>query len=76
MNPLIPLYVTLSTFVQNRVERLSQLREDKGASLIEYAALLILVAAIVTALYAAGIINQLTTAVTNALSQIFGGTPT
>jgi Flp pilus assembly pilin Flp len=76
MNPLIPLYVTATTFFQEKVDRLGELHKDKGASLIEYAALLVLVAAIVTALFAAGIISKLTTAVTAALTKIFNGTPT
>jgi Flp pilus assembly pilin Flp len=76
MNPFTTLCVTLTNFAQDSVERVAKRRDDKGASLIEYAALLILVAAIVTALYAAGIISQLTTAVSNALSQIFSGSPT
>ncbi|MFC0037858.1 hypothetical protein [Actinomadura rayongensis] len=79
---LIPLYVTLHTFVLDRVERLAEnagrarRNGDRGASLIEYAALLVLVAAIVGALYKAGIIKRLSDAVSKALDDIFKGKPT
>ncbi|MES9543180.1 MULTISPECIES: hypothetical protein [unclassified Actinomadura] len=72
---LAPLYVTLQTFVLDRIERVRN-DSDKGASLIEYAALLVLVGAIVAALYAAGIVGKLDTAVTNALTKIFDGSAT
>lgn len=40
MNPMIPLFVTLQTFVQDRVEQLKE-RHDRGASALEYGALII-----------------------------------
>lgn len=72
MNSLIPLYVTLSTFVSNRVERV-KCREDRGASMIEYGALLILVSAIIAALLASNIDDTIKTKVTELVNEIFGG---
>ncbi|MGH3387947.1 MAG: hypothetical protein ACRDOO_03630 [Actinomadura sp.] len=69
---MIPLYVTLSTFVSNRVERVKS-REDRGASMIEYGALLILVSAIIAALLASNIDDTIKTKVTELVNEIFGG---
>ncbi|MFA1545099.1 hypothetical protein [Actinomadura chokoriensis] len=74
MNPTY-FYVTLQTFVMDRVDKIREDRE-RGASLIEYAALLVLVGAIVAALYAAGIIKKLDSAVSGALTKIFDGSAT
>lgn len=73
MNSLIPLYVTLSTFVSNRVERVKSRHEDRGASMIEYGALLILVSAIIAALLASNIDDTIKTKVTELVNEIFGG---
>ncbi|GAA0964228.1 hypothetical protein [Actinocorallia libanotica] len=74
MNPLIPLFVTLQTFAYDRLERFQE-REDRGAGVVEYAALLVLAGALVAALFSAGLVQKLTTAVTTAVGQLFG-TPT
>ncbi|POM25056.1 hypothetical protein BTM25_36980 [Actinomadura rubteroloni] len=78
---LSPLYATLHLFVLGRIdwaadkhrELADARRSDEGASLIEYAALIVLAAAIVAALYAAGIVDKLSTAVGSALDKIFSG---
>jgi Flp pilus assembly pilin Flp len=72
MNRLIPLYVTLSTFVSNRAERMKS-REDRGASMIEYGALLILISAIIAALIASDIDGIIGTKVKELVNQIFSG---
>lgn len=71
MNPLIPLIVTLQTFAFDRVERLKE-REDRGAGLVEYGALLVLAAAILAALKASGVVTKLTTATATAVTSMFG----
>ncbi|MBO2463762.1 Flp family type IVb pilin [Actinomadura violacea] len=71
MNPIIPLYVTLQTFVQDRVENL-QARRERGATGIEYAALILVSAAIIGVLIA--VVNStLKTQFTGALNKLFGG---
>ncbi|GAA2723385.1 hypothetical protein [Actinocorallia aurantiaca] len=70
MNPLIPLYVTLRTFVQDRVERL-QNPEDRGAGVVEYAALLVLAGALIVALLDTDIIDTLKEKVEDALDDVF-----
>ncbi|WP_018655762.1 Flp family type IVb pilin [Actinomadura flavalba] len=52
MNPMIPLYVTLQTFVHGRVEAIKE-RQERGASAIEYAALILVAGVIIVALIAA-----------------------
>jgi len=70
MNPVTALFVTLSTFVQKRVEEAKD--SDRGASLIEYGALLALVAAIVAALVALKIPQTVGDYVSDAIASIFG----
>ncbi|WP_433327554.1 hypothetical protein [Spirillospora sp. CA-294931] len=55
MNALIPLYVTLQTFVQDRAEQLQERRErgDRGASALEYGALIAVAAVVIAILYGA-----------------------
>lgn len=72
MNSLIPLYVTTSNFVAGRVERLKS-REDRGASMIEYGALLILISAIIAALIASDIDGIIGKKVKELVNQIFQG---
>ncbi|TDD79598.1 hypothetical protein E1293_22900 [Actinomadura darangshiensis] len=49
MNPLIPLYVTTSLFLQDRVETYLEKRKDfdRGASFFEYAALIAVIAGMI-----------------------------
>lgn len=72
MNGLIPLYVTLSTFMHDRVERLKS-REDRGAQGIEYAALIVLAAAIIGILWGAGVFEKVSSGVTTAVTKLFPG---
>jgi Flp pilus assembly pilin Flp len=72
MNPIIPLYVTLQTFVHDRVERFKD-KDDRGASAVEYAALIVLAAAIIGALYASGVVTTASTKVKEAVDKIFSG---
>jgi Flp pilus assembly pilin Flp len=70
MNPIIPLYVTITTFVQGRVEKF---REDRGASAVEYGALIILAAAIIGALWASGVVTTLGSKTKTAVDSLFSG---
>ncbi|GLZ08935.1 hypothetical protein Acsp03_64010 [Actinomadura sp. NBRC 104412] len=49
MNKLIPLYVTASLFLQDRVETYVEKRKDfdRGASFFEYAALIAVIAGMI-----------------------------
>ena len=75
MNPLIPLVVTLQTFVHDRVERLRS-EDDRGAGIVEYGALLVLAGALVAVLFEAGLVDKLGTAVKEAITQLFETDPT
>ncbi|GAA0569817.1 DUF4244 domain-containing protein [Actinomadura livida] len=69
MNSLIPLYVTLQTFVQDRAERLKE-RSDRGVSALEYGALIVVAALVVGILYS--LINgSVRTSVSNAITKLF-----
>jgi Flp pilus assembly pilin Flp len=72
VNRLIPLYVTLSTFVHTRVEQLRE-RDDRGASAMEYGGLLALLLTIFTALFGLGLNNKVGNAFSTALGGIFKG---
>lgn len=54
---------------------LERVRREDGQDLVEYGGLLILVAAIITALFAAGIVSDFGTYVKPAADKIFTGTP-
>ena len=49
MNPMVPLFVTLSTLVEDKTKRIRKryIGDDRGASIVEYIALLFIVALIV-----------------------------
>ncbi|MEU5880324.1 hypothetical protein [Spirillospora sp. NPDC047279] len=70
MNPIIPLYVTLQTFVQDRVQRMKD--EDRGASAIEYAALILVAGVIIVALIAA-VNNTVLPKMGEAITNMFNG---
>lgn len=72
MNPLIPLYVTLQTFVQDRVERLRE-HSDRGVSALEYAGLAIIVGAVFTGIVGMGIPGQVKSLMGSAITSIFSG---
>ncbi|RFU37299.1 hypothetical protein DZF91_33585 [Actinomadura logoneensis] len=73
MNALIPLYVTLQTFVQDRAEQVGrQIRErqDAGVSALEYGALIVVAAVVVGILY--GLVNgSVRQNVTQAINKLF-----
>ncbi|MGK5554980.1 Flp family type IVb pilin [Actinomadura kijaniata] len=69
MNPIIPLYVTLQTFVQDRVEQVKE-RSDRGASAIEYGALLV-VSAVVIGVLVSIANTEFKTAVTGKIKEVF-----
>lgn len=73
MNRMLPLYVTLSTFAADKVARVQRryTGADRGASIIEYVALLFVVALIVAAIHAANIDKTVQTKAGDALKQIF-----
>jgi hypothetical protein len=73
MNRMIPLYVTLSTFVQDQAERVQKryVGKDRGASIIEYVALLFVVALIVAAIHAAHIDKTVQKKAGEAMKKIF-----
>jgi Flp pilus assembly pilin Flp len=73
MNRMIPLYVTLSSFVQHKAARVQKryIGDDRGASIIEYVALLFVVALIVAAIHAAKIDETVKNKTTDALNKIF-----
>lgn len=71
MNPIIPLVVTMQTFMYGRFERLKE-RSDRGAGMVEYGALIILVAAILAVLLKDNAIGKaVKDGITNAMKQVF-----
>ncbi|WP_131741435.1 Flp family type IVb pilin [Actinomadura roseirufa] len=85
MNMLFPLIVrtqlSLQTgrdatvrFIEDRVERLRD-PDERGADIFEWAGMLILVAAIIAALYGLGIVNTVSSKVKEAVDKIFNGNP-
>ncbi|WP_435105266.1 hypothetical protein [Nocardiopsis synnemataformans] len=68
MNSLTKLWVTLSTFLVPTSKE-----EDKGAGIVEYAAILILVAAIAVGIWALGIPDQIRQAIGSSVDQILQG---
>lgn len=71
MNPIIPLVVTMQTFMCDRVERLKE-RSDRGAGMVEYGALIILVAAILAVLISDNIIGTtVKDGIKGAIDQVF-----
>jgi Flp pilus assembly pilin Flp len=73
MNPMIPLFVTLSTFVGDKAKRIQKryTGDDRGASLIEYIALLFIVALIVAAVHGSGIDQIIKTNAVEAVNKVF-----
>lgn len=71
MRPILPLVVTLQTFVQGRIERLKENR-DRGASAIEYAGL-ILIAGVIIVFLVTFAKNTIVPKITTALNNIFNG---
>ncbi|TDD69419.1 hypothetical protein [Actinomadura rubrisoli] len=85
MNVLFPLVVRThlsmqigversALFVRDRIER-SRKADDRGADLFEWAGMLILVAAIISALYGLKIVDKVKDNVDGALKDIFDKDP-
>ncbi|GGQ15898.1 Flp pilus assembly pilin Flp [Actinomadura coerulea] len=82
MNPILPLYVHTDTFVRNRADdvqdfvrtRIERIRdaEDRGASAIEYAGL-VLIAGIIVVFLIGAAKNTILPKITDAINQMFGG---
>lgn len=72
MTPILSLYVKARIAFANHLNLMKR-RDDRGAGFVEYAGVLVLVAAIATLLITNNPIgNAVQTAVTNALDDIFG----
>ncbi|PPS89604.1 hypothetical protein BH05_15450 [Thermobifida fusca] len=79
MTPILSLYLKARMAFANHLNLMKR-RDDRGAGFVEYAGVLVLVAAIATLLITNNPIgNAVQTAVTDSLDQIFnrngGGTP-
>ncbi|WP_017599700.1 Flp family type IVb pilin [Nocardiopsis lucentensis] len=68
MSSLTKLWVFLSTRAVP-----SPRRDDRGAGMVEYAAIVILVAAIATAIYQLGLIENITGAIGSAVDNVLNG---
>jgi Flp pilus assembly pilin Flp len=73
MNPLIPLFVTISTFVGDSAKRVQKryIGDDRGASMVEYIALIFIVALIVAAVKASGIDQTIESKAVAAVNKVF-----
>lgn len=73
MNRVIPLFVTLSTFVGDSAKRIQKryVGDDRGASIVEYIALLFIVALIVAAVYGSGIDQTIKAKAVSAVNKVF-----
>lgn len=71
-NPLITLYVKAQVAFANRQHALRN-RDDRGAGFVEYAAVIVLVAAIAAAVFTTNIGSTIATSLTTKISQILGG---
>ncbi|MFD6949251.1 hypothetical protein A6A08_05315 [Nocardiopsis sp. TSRI0078] len=68
MNSLTRLWVTLSTFLVPSSEE-----EDKGAGIVEYAAVILLVAAIAFAVYQLGLAESISNSIRGAVDRVLRG---
>lgn len=75
MNPIVPMYVYSTNFVTNRAAAIKDhfKNQDRGASLVEYAGLIVLAAIILGLLYAAVNASGLQTKVTTAINNLLSG---
>lgn len=74
MKPIYQFYATIQSLMADRAERLRD-NNDEGVTLFEYAALMVLVGALIAALYALGIVGKFDSAVSSALSQLLDSKP-
>ncbi|WP_077689212.1 MULTISPECIES: hypothetical protein [Nocardiopsis] len=68
MNSLTKLWVTLSAFVVPTSEK-----DDRGAGIVEYAAILILVAAVAFAVYQLGLAESISSGIRGAVDGVLRG---
>jgi Flp pilus assembly pilin Flp len=73
MNRMIPFFVTLSTFVEGSAKRIQKryVGDDRGASIVEYIALLFIVALIVAAVHGSGIDQTIKSKAVAAVNKVF-----
>jgi Flp pilus assembly pilin Flp len=74
-NFIIRTHIELQNLSRAIVSAMERVRSEDGQDLVEYGGLLILVAAIIAALFAAGIVGDFTKYVKPAITNIFTGTP-
>ncbi|MEY9210681.1 hypothetical protein NI17_014180 [Thermobifida halotolerans] len=69
-NPITSLCVKTQTALTGRLHA-SRAHRDRGAGFVEYAAIIVLVAAIAGALFASGLISDITNGITTKVYEIF-----
>lgn len=70
MNNLTELWATLRAFLVPTARK-----EDRGAGIVEYAAILILVAAIAVAIYSLGLVSDISGAIGQRVNEILNTEP-
>ncbi|WP_026122386.1 hypothetical protein [Nocardiopsis halotolerans] len=70
MNSLTRLWVTLSTFLVPASKK-----EDKGAGIVEYAAILILVAAVAVAIFSLNVPTLISDSIGSSIDDILSSEP-
>ena len=70
MNNLTALWATLRAFLVPTSQK-----EDRGAGIVEYAAILILVAAVAVAVFALGLPDSISDAIGMSVTEILQGSP-
>lgn len=78
MNALLPIYVNTETFVRESADKLKDRytdRNDRGAGFVEYAALIVVAAVLLVALWKSGLADAITSKVKAALDKLFSSTP-
>lgn len=75
MNAMIPMYVHTTNFVADRVEAIKERYQDKdrGASLVEYAGLIVLAVIILGAIYYAFNASKFGSTLKTAIGNILNG---
>jgi hypothetical protein len=70
MRVILPAYVATTNFVADRAERLKN-RDDRGVEMVEWMAMLLVIAAIVGVLASTDIGDQIKEKITEAIDKIF-----
>jgi Flp pilus assembly pilin Flp len=70
---MIPFFVILSTLVEDNAKRIQKryVGDDRGASIVEYIALLFIVALIVAAVHGSGIDQTIKSKAVSAVNKVF-----